>query len=498
MRITVDKLLSLIKSLSKSEKRYFKLFVSGKSNTKEKHYLQLFDFLDKKKDFNKSVYQKNFKHIKNLGAVQKYLYQMLIKSLQMQLDLKSVDLELMDGLKEVEILYQKELLNLVKEKVEQLQIIAEEYQKIFFLPLIYEWKMRLSMTHFGFQNMPLDDFESIHKSYTNSPQLLQEYIDIRSKMSRFVFEGPQNFRRKIDSATNIFVSTNIEVELEQYSSYLAKLAYLQFGAFYGAFSIQPNLAYAYHLATYRYMNTLPSKIQADNHKIYFSALMGSITYTKDFSFLQQLLDEAEMLLKNKPETFSLQFQFMIKLKRYLFLLRSQKFEEALAFALLIDVDSYNIKNNMHFAFYYHLTLNLFALEDYEKALETLNTFLFDKEKSTSKYDITWSLLRLIILYELNETDLLFSLLNNIQRSLKRKGNLLAFEKMFIAFLKKLINLPAKEREPLFVEFKNQLVLFLDQSSDEENEVLSLFNYMEWLDKHIEKRPFKQIRVWHTA
>ena len=68
-----ENLLSLIASMSKSEKRNFKL-IAQKTGGKEKLYIQLFDHLDKYKKFDESFIYKKLPQIKssqlsNLKAV---------------------------------------------------------------------------------------------------------------------------------------------------------------------------------------------------------------------------------------------------------------------------------------------------------------------------------------------------------------------------------------------------------------------------------------------
>ncbi len=51
--------------MTKSEKRYFKLFCTN-SNKRGDKYLELFDYLDKQKKVDIAVYKKQLSRIKNL------------------------------------------------------------------------------------------------------------------------------------------------------------------------------------------------------------------------------------------------------------------------------------------------------------------------------------------------------------------------------------------------------------------------------------------------
>ena len=61
-----EALFELIKSLSKSEKRYFKLLSSRHTIGDENNYVKLFDFIDKQTTYDEGVIFKEFKKSGNL------------------------------------------------------------------------------------------------------------------------------------------------------------------------------------------------------------------------------------------------------------------------------------------------------------------------------------------------------------------------------------------------------------------------------------------------
>ena len=71
-------LFHLIKSLNKSEKRYFKLSVSIQQG--EKNYLRLFDVIDKQEIYNEKEIKTHFSgevFIRQLDVTKNYLYKVL-------------------------------------------------------------------------------------------------------------------------------------------------------------------------------------------------------------------------------------------------------------------------------------------------------------------------------------------------------------------------------------------------------------------------------------
>ena len=94
MKIKED-LLTLIKSLTKSEKRYFKLFIAKNSIGESSNYIKLFDLIEKAGSVEKQIIQKLYQDEDFMGnqfRVYKYLlYRQILKSLSAYHAERSVD-----------------------------------------------------------------------------------------------------------------------------------------------------------------------------------------------------------------------------------------------------------------------------------------------------------------------------------------------------------------------------------------------------------------------
>ena len=76
-------LFHLIKSLSKSEKRYFKL--SSALQSGDKNYLKLFEAIELQEEYNEDSIKEQFKaetFIKHLPSEKNHLYNLILKSLR--------------------------------------------------------------------------------------------------------------------------------------------------------------------------------------------------------------------------------------------------------------------------------------------------------------------------------------------------------------------------------------------------------------------------------
>ena len=103
-------LFNLIKSLSKSEKRFFKLSSSLQSG--EKNYLKIFDYIEKQKDYDEEKLKDYFKKdtfIKHLPSEKNHLYKLILKSLRSYYSEQDINSIIKQEIKNVEILHKKAL-----------------------------------------------------------------------------------------------------------------------------------------------------------------------------------------------------------------------------------------------------------------------------------------------------------------------------------------------------------------------------------------------------
>src|ERR1700760_302880 len=106
-----DTLFQLIKSLEKSEKRNFKLYVTRNSASEDLKIVQLFDALDKMDDYDEAVLLKKNPEIKKqqLSNLKAHLYKQILASLRVINDESNIDIVLHEQMDHARILYNKGL-----------------------------------------------------------------------------------------------------------------------------------------------------------------------------------------------------------------------------------------------------------------------------------------------------------------------------------------------------------------------------------------------------
>ena len=103
-------LFRLIKSLTKSEKRQFKLYVNRLGNNSNSKYLSLFNLIDKMKIYNElEISRANVVKKDQLSNVKAHLHKQILISLRLSISSNSKRLQLREQLDYVYILYNKGL-----------------------------------------------------------------------------------------------------------------------------------------------------------------------------------------------------------------------------------------------------------------------------------------------------------------------------------------------------------------------------------------------------
>ncbi len=141
-------LFDLIKSMTTAEKSYFKRYgykqQSTDKDSKSNPYMKLFDAIDKQEEYNEDKLLKQFakeKFVKNFSATKNYLFSMVLDSLLACNEGKNSLDQLLQQLREINLLLQKGLPLICLKKIEAAQKKATYLElwdiKFPFKPSIY-------------------------------------------------------------------------------------------------------------------------------------------------------------------------------------------------------------------------------------------------------------------------------------------------------------------------------------------------------------------------
>lgn len=492
VRITVSKLFRLIKTMTKSEKRYFKLFCTN-SNKRGDKYLELFDYLDKQKIVNANNYKQDLKRIKNLSAVQTYLYDLILQSLELQQTEKNSDVQLLEGIRRVELLFKRELILEAKELVIALGKYAKELEKWLFLPLINYWWFRIENINLRYKEVSQLAYDQKKNDYKEEVVALTESSTWWQFFSDFVFTIQNSVARNQKEFLATWTKLLSEYEKHEWKSLGAKLAWLQLNAILAGYKRDRPTAKSYWMQIITEVQSATPQLQKEYKRFVNPSLFSAINNTTsidDIDSLTLLIEQLENITKEEEEH---RMKIGVVVLKHQLMVKQEKFEQARDFALAQDIDWTTIAPHLQFSFYKNIALNFWAMQDFDNALVYIDKVLTEMGESIHSLQGLAMLLKAILHYEKGDLLLLPHVLQSIKRQLRKEHIFFKFEQLLLAFLWKLVKLPKFEHQQAFVLFSKEYEGFVvEQKEPMEREFLVFFNYRGWVDSQIEGKSFVKV------
>lgn len=482
-----ENLHALIKSLSKAEKRYFKLFTDsgGSSN-----YMELFDCIDGMEDYDEEYIKNKFageNFVKQLHVTKNYLIKQILKALRNYHSKISKTAEVSDILRNVEILFGKDLYDLCKYELARAGKLAAKYDDLIGLIEISIWKRKLLL------------------AVSNTFQAKREVNEILETTSRYIehlkkhndywllivnmFERYDTTKEKPADIVNRYPLKKLEDDEPLQS----KVLYYHLK--YMLQVVSNNLTEAekpiddiitlLEANPERVKNDPSSYITSLNNKV------GLYLAAKRHDEITPLLNK----IREVPAKYGIDVENRVTLKT---MLRSYNVELELyrdmndyqkGKALIAEVDEFINKHSAvvskeYFVLFYYQFAHIYFMEkEYTKALNRTNE-LMQPAYAPYREDIQSyaRFLNLIIHYELGNIYVLKYAVESCRRFLKNKRKLFDFEKVLLNFFAKAsVSIPEKHGE-LFIKLNETLFAKTDEKT--RAEVLDYLNFEKWIDSRL--------------
>jgi len=189
-----DTLHRLIKSLTKAEKRYFKIYSSRHVIGEKNNYQSLFDAIDKQDEYNEEKIFKKFKNqafIKRFSIAKNRLYHSILKSLDSYYANSSIDAQLKRQIHCAEILFNKSLYGQSLKILRSAKKVALKHEKATSLLEISHWEKRLleKDNYEGISNEKLDELLASDKKLLNKIDAFGELWNIKSTLFNSLYKS---------------------------------------------------------------------------------------------------------------------------------------------------------------------------------------------------------------------------------------------------------------------------------------------------------------------
>jgi hypothetical protein len=459
-----DELFQLIKTLTPSEKRYFKVNASKGGDAKS-NYLQLFEAMDAQGD--KYDEQKlKVKHakksfIKYLSAEKKQLREQVMKQMRQFHSSRTVDNKINELLQD-EIFYREKGLNDLREKtLLKAKGLAKNAERFH---LLNEILRRQSAFVIEFEKKQLT--EPVIQLINEQKQLFitqESELELKSK-NRELFSILRSGSDMQDST----IKNRVEVlfmEVERYQSRIHESYTLQCH-----FERACSNYYQLHRnweASFRHTKNEYEVYQQAEHlktedaaayKVCLANIMARAQLAKEIDWFTKSLEEMKSLPTNSFNEEGEVFQ-NVYFQEHLFHINSGDFDKAASLVPTIEegLNKYQTKINQarKLAFQFNIMVMYFLMHDFKNALKRTEPLLDDNSEIKQHQRLVTTLLLPIIHFELGHHDLVESFTRSAYRHLQRKGRLHEFERLVLHYLKQM---PLSSDQ---AEFKEKLQVFHD-------------------------------------
>ena len=498
-----DFIFRLIKSLTKSEKRYFKIYSNRFTYKDKQKYLDLFDAIDKQKEYDEEALKKKFegeKFLKHFPTVKSRLKDMVLTCLREFTKDKSHRSKLEEQLFQVNFLFER---NFVKEAI---PIAKRIYKKALDSELFDIAIHALELT-IPIEGILIEDLDEVHEKKLHCIQLLRNQIDFSWLKKKF-FQMNRNHAivRSEKQAENLdyFMKHPLLQRGDTAITFITKSDFHQIHAMYAGIKGNYLIAYQYWSASIQEMEQIRDKISLFPRQywggylnlLYIAMILGKYDEViQGFALLSEKAKKYHFSKNSAFERVYFEWQYKHLLTAYT---NQCKFKEAEKIMLELIEKFHHLKkilsSNQKVAFQMIMAGRYLISGEADKALNWLQ--MIPQKKSASVGDEFICVARVLEIfahYELQNFLLLESLIRSARRFFQNAIHAHQAEKLILQYISKVINLVSKEEQhTIWEELKMSLLPLVE--IEYERYFFDYFPFINWVEAKIQNRPLKEILI----
>ncbi|MCC6840535.1 MAG: hypothetical protein IT230_10285 [Flavobacteriales bacterium] len=496
-----NELFDLIRSLTKSEKRFFKLHSALQSG--EKNYLRIFDAIDKQKEYNEAAIKKQFAKetfIRHFPSEKNHLYKLILKALRAYHADSSVTGVLKQHINNIEILFGKALYEEATKVLQRAKKIAKDHERLYLWFELLSWEKMLieEAYHTGNFTRDLNSLIKEEEAVLEKLQNLATYNVLYAKIN-YVFRSGGYVRTDEEHAMVEEISghplivgkntalTHRASTICHYTQGFCQWAKRDWALSYAKFQRAKEILDKHPLLKkdlpQRYVRTLYYLIQCEIELGDFANVPADIEKLRE--------------LPGKPGFGDIDIRLLVFCNSWLSDLRYHDRSGNFAEGVLREEEvvkgmamwDAQLPKEYELEFYFLLSTVNFGADNMNRSLYWLNKVLNDPEPALRQDIFTYArLFNLVVHYELGNFELLEYMVRSTQRYLSKRQRGFGVEAALIDHIKKL----ARSTSP---EAKHKLLGSLRSVLDElmkdpnESTVLKYFNLRAWVAAKVEGQPF---------
>ncbi len=493
-------LLLLINSLSKGEKRYFKMYTTLQKGAKD--YLLLFTLLEQggiSKEIKNSFVKK--KPSASYEATSKYLFKIITDCLlQLRME-QGNSTKLVIGLLKTNILFEKSMYEEGFKELQKIQLAAEEFQ----LYIIQLWAAKSELYYLSNLNfLKLTESELIKKQMKIG-ELIKYAKNIHHHTSlyellrhRYLYNGGARTKQQKDGLNDLVVtelslmSNQLTENFESYKMHLLFQAHYfitisdyqsAVKAFYELHELLEHHSFLWEEAPFDYLSAM-------------EGILDSLHTIKRYSEMHFFLDKLKNL-QNHSVYFHVMIERVIFIYKLVAFIDVGNFEEAIVLKEKFDTSLFRkihlLDLNKQADVFLYTALIYLGAGNTSKAHFYLNKILLESKLfySLPVYR-TFRLLHLLVHFELGNHDYIEYETRSIKRGLvSTKNESYLLEKIVFRFVTQASKaIETQSKHKLWARIKKDIEAI--QHNKYEVQILKIFDFGAWIETKLCKKSFDEI------
>lgn len=496
-----DRLYRFVRSLTGSEKRYFKLFVRENESGDNK-YLKLFEAIEQQEAFDEdalkqAVYGEQPIESRKYSELKNYLFELILKSLQSFDEKTSADYRIRSALMSVRVLFRRSRFEDAIYWLDKARKIAKQYEQFPALLEVVNWEKQIAYarTDIAFLDAEISRLEKEEKEFLGQLANLSNFRNIFLRLLTSLRKDASLRQEKQARLIEDLLGNPALRDISQATSHQARIYYFRIHSIASYARKDPERFYDMNRQLIRLMEDRPDLLKEDVSE-YISALSNMALSCGLLNRPEEVRDVLKKFRQIRPNTiddelkihrqyYMNQFGLCIALGDFAEGLRALKEHQQEVQRFSEDL----FRKNTFFYQYFYI---YFGNGDFENALAYLNEWL-SMSGNIERKDLqsVARILNLVIHYEMGNTLLLESLVRSTQRFFKKEEHMLSYERAMLQFIKSVIRAAGRhEEKQAFLLLKKQLESLYEQPS--ERPMLDLFDIGAWVESKILQVPFGDV------
>lgn len=478
-------LYDLIYSLSSSERRYFKLYITNHIGKHNDLCIKLFDLIARNEGKPIEKIDSKIKFTKHPSRLKNYLYDLILKSLEAYHSKTSVSIKIRKLINQIENLYNKALYEQCVTLAIKAYKEAEKIDHQNFKIDILDWHLN-ALRQLEHRNIDVLEKQlyAKQKDAIDKLKLEKEF----KKLSQSIFKltkksgtlrSKENENQLKEMIDNPFLS-----DYSMATSYSSKSEFnSMFSSYYAYFDDTEKIKY-YTKQNLLLYEDFPARKELNqyNYVTWLNNYSLSCSSLREYDKADYYFSKMESIIPNTNQVEVKIFEYLSANRLDLYL-RSGELKKALSLSDKIETNLLKFGKKVSLLFktviYSNLCYLFFATGDYKRALK-YNNLIINNDNNSFRSDIFRfaRIMNLLIHFELNDKHSIEYFYESTKRFINKQSNIYVFESWFLDFFKHLIKLEKNDLVPFFKKKELELIEVLSNKS--EQKVISHFNILIWI------------------